>query len=180
MGVGYFKTTTYDETINVKIVVACIKLDATSDISLVLSAILATNNENSLACPSRIPTSFDTDFFSPALDNKNLKHKGLNTSMSEASISAGITIWAASPKLNVAPTAKKNITKKKSRSGFKLSAIKSEMGLDASDTPATNAPISSDKPQCTASIDKAKHQPIESKNTYSCVRSNLAKSLTNT
>lgn len=35
---------------------------------------------------------------------------------------------------------------KKSLNGFKLSAIKREMGLAANATPAIKAPISSDKP----------------------------------
>src|SRR4051812_17414306 len=99
-------------------------------------AILATKSENSLACPNRKPTSFATLSFSLERSNNHLKHKGFKQSISSDNKQAGTTIWVANPKLKVAPTEKKNMTRKKSRKGFKLSAIKSEIGLAAKATPA--------------------------------------------
>ena len=72
------------------------------------------------------------------------------------------------------PSEKKNKIKKKSLSGFRLSAIYWEMGLVAIEIPATKAPISRDRPEYSASSAIPKHQPNASKNTYSPIRSNLA------
>jgi hypothetical protein len=45
------------------------------------------------------------------------------------------------PRSNPAPSEKKNSTRKKSRSGLRLSAMYREIGLVASATPPINAPM---------------------------------------
>ena len=69
--------------------------------------------------------------------------------------------------LKPAPREKKNIIRKKSRSGFNLSVINNAIGLDASVTPAIKAPISCDKPIKFANSATPKHHAIANKNIYS-------------
>ena len=116
---------------------------------------------------------------SPGTRKLTLK-SGLMIKMRPDKIQAGIKTCAMVLKLKVAPTAKKNITKKKSRKGFKLSAMYKEMGLDAKATPAIKAPMSSDNPRYCAKQDMPKHHPIDKRKTYSWVLSNFANNLTST
>ena len=58
-----------------------------------------------------------------------------------------------------APTEKKNSTRKKSRSGRRLSAMYWAMGLVARATPATKPPISNDSPLIWARLATPRHQP---------------------
>ena len=69
--------------------------------------------------------------------------------------------------LNPAPREKKNIIRKKSRSGFNLSVINNAIGLDANVTPAMKAPISCDKPIKCANSATPKHHAIANRNMYS-------------
>ena len=56
--------------------------------------------------------------------------------------SAASQMSGNTPRLKPAPRATKKMIRKKSRSGLRLSAMNSAIGLRASDTPAINAPIS--------------------------------------
>ena len=67
---------------------------------------------------------------------------GFITSRTAASTTAGTAISGSTSRLNPAPSAKKNMMRKKSRSGLRLSATKVEMGDVARATPAMKAPIS--------------------------------------
>ena len=73
-----------------------------------------------------------------------------------------------------APTVKKNMTRKKSRSGFKWVAMYWAMGLVAKLTPAIKPPTSYDKPRLWASWAMVKHHPIASKKMYSWNSSNFS------
>ena len=106
-----------------------------------------TSNENSLACPKRTPTSLETARDSPRQRSNQENIMGLHTSTKALKIKEGIRTLLTYDKSKLAPMEKKNIIKKKSRSGFKLSAIYNAMGLAASATPAMKAPISSDRPK---------------------------------
>ena len=72
----------------------------------------------------------------------NLKAGGFPNSTNNASSTAGTRTSPTTSIRKPAPSAKKNITRKKSRNGFRFSAIYRAMGLVATATPATNAPIS--------------------------------------
>ena len=98
--------------------------------------------ENSLVCPSRNPTSREISFCSTALVRNSLNTKGFMTITDTASNIAGSIIFGTISRLNVAPSAKKKIIRKKSRKGLSLSVINNAMGHEASVIPAIKAPIS--------------------------------------
>ena len=102
------------------------------------------------------------------------KTNGFTSNTTAASIAAGTSTsssrWRSSP----APSMKKKIIRKKSRSGFRFSAMKSEIRLEARATPATNAPISCDSPNQTDSSASPRHQPMASRKMYSWMTSKRA------
>ena len=71
-----------------------------------------------------------------------MKTSGFATTTAAASTSAGSQTRPMELKSRPAPRAKKNIIRKKSLSGLRLSAIYGAMGLLAMVTPAIKAPIS--------------------------------------
>ena len=83
----------------------------------------AISSENSLICPSRNPASQASLFLSLNLRNKNRNTIGLMVNTRAASTMAGQIISENSEILNWAPREKKNKIRKKSLSGFNLSAI---------------------------------------------------------
>jgi hypothetical protein len=119
----------YDDTINVSNVANWIKYDVFSSMKPELTASTAINNENSLICPNLKPVSYETYFFSPSLRNNQAKISGLQTSTRIARVVPGISISLITDKLKPAPKEKKNIIRKKSRSGFNRSVINNAIGL---------------------------------------------------
>ena len=72
-------------------------------------------------------------------------------SIAHASTKQASHISPSKLRLKRAPIEKKNKIKKKSRRGFRLSAMYCAIGLVAMVMPAINAPISADSPQLAAS-----------------------------
>jgi hypothetical protein len=71
--------------------------------------------------------------FSPAYTSSFWDTQGFTASTAEAMITAGNTRSANIPILKLAPREKKNRIKKKSRRGFKLSAIKGDRACSQGD-----------------------------------------------
>src|ERR687895_2734509 len=150
IGVGYLSTIKYDETIKVNSVTIWIRYEVFWFIKRDSTPSTAISKANSLFCPSRIPISRDRLGFSPAYTSSFWNTQGFTASTAEAMITAGNTRSANIPILKLAPREKKNRIKKKSRRGFKLSAINKAIGRAARVTPAMKAPISCDRPKAWA------------------------------
>ena len=151
----------------VKMAVAWITWLASSPISPKEAAKYAIKSENSLTWPSLKPTSQLVERSSLRPLSKNLKTVGLMSMDKIARTKAGQITSPSKSKLKLAPIEKKNRMRKKSLSGFKCVAMYCEIGEVASATPATNAPISADKPRTSAAVASERHQPIDKRNIYS-------------
>ena len=127
---------------NVSMVVSCITYDALSDITDDAIAIYATRSENSLACPSRKPNSFEVSGVSDILVNAFAKTNGLMIIKNVARTMLGRSTCFNSRKSNCVPIEKKNRMRKNSLNGFNLSDITRATGDMAREHPATKAPIS--------------------------------------
>ena len=86
-----------------------------------------------------------------------------------ASAVAGSMIVEMMSRLKLAPSEKKNSTRKKSRNGFSFMVINRAMGLAARVMPAMNAPISRDSPSMTDTSATARHQAMASRKIYSWI-----------
>ena len=147
--------------------VVWISSEACSPIKLFVAATNTMRMENSLICPSLKPKSHARDVFSLCCFNSKKNTVGFAARMTAANINAGNKTLGNSGILSCAPNAKKNNTKKKSRSGRKFNAIYCEIGLVAREMPAINAPISADKLTDSDKCANPKHQPIANKKMYS-------------
>ena len=91
-----------------------------------------------------------------------------------ASASAGSRTPCIAVRSKAAPRLKKNTTRKKSRRGLRLSAMKREMGCVATAMPAMKAPISGDSPSDSDNSAMPRHQPIARRKMYSWIVSKRA------
>ena len=87
----------------------------------------------------------------------------------KASNTAGINICPTATMLKPAPSEKKKMIRKKSRSGLSFSVINRAMGLEARVTPAIKAPISRDRPMTPDSSATPRHQAMARRNMYSWI-----------
>ena len=83
--------------------------------------------------------------------------------MAMANIIAGAAMVASKLRSKPPPREKKNRIRKKSRKGFRFSAMYCAIGLVASEMPAIKAPISLESPITSANSAIPKHQPIVNK-----------------